>query len=149
MMDFWTRNNCNFLAEGRLISRIVACYPIETACPTCGWNPITQAGLKSDCKTCEGKGKLTAWQKYQLHARVTWAAMFQFSFIAPTPGIEQGDCVLTISKDDKSVIDKVMVAERAYLIVDDKTLRPTSFSILNAPKVGEEYQVVCNTFSVT
>jgi hypothetical protein len=151
MMDFWTHANSDFLASERMagdLKRITAHYPRMTPCTAsgCGWNSFTHSAIKSDCIICEGKGQIVTWQRYPMRARVSWAGMMQLTFVAPTPGIEQGDVVLTIAAMDKPLIDTVMASEEAYLEVDDKVVRPSAIQLIEVPHVGQEYQIVCTTF---
>jgi len=152
MMDFWTRANANTLTSERHAddrSRVAVQMPTETNCPAadCGWDDFQQSAKKADCLTCGGVGKLITWQTYYLRARVSWTALMQLTFLAPTPGVEQGDVLLTIAQQDLYLVELVQKTARAYLIVDAKTVRPVSVSKLDVPHIGEEYQCVCNSFT--
>ncbi len=153
MIQFWTRGNSAHLRDTRNADRprVAARYPTETDCTAtgCGFDDFTGSARKLDCLVCEGTGKITTWQTWQFRARVNWPGMTQFSFFAPTPGVELGDVVLTIAANDKDLMEKVQSTERAYLIVDGKNVRPSQIQKLDVPQIGEEYQVVCHLYITT
>ena len=151
-LKHWTRGNAGKLASARQEApRIMARYPREADCTGtgCGWDEYTQSGKRIDCPVCRGKGKVTTWQTWYFRARVNWPGLIQFSFAAPSPGVDLGDVTLTISPSDEPLLQQVKAAERAYLIVEEKTVRPTVIQKLDIPQIGEEYSVVCHLHTVT
>ncbi|CAG0947024.1 hypothetical protein ANRL1_03570 [Anaerolineae bacterium] len=150
MLNYWNAMNQVEIAKTRLIgSRLRAHYPNETNCTAtdCGWDEFTQSAKNTGCLTCHGKGKVSHWQTYYFRARVQWHGAVQLSFVAPTSGIEKGDLTLAVATQDKELMERVLVSDRAYITVEDKTVRPTVIQRLDVPTVGEEYQVVCNLYN--
>ncbi len=151
MTQYWTRAGASHLRDTRNADRprVAARYPTETDCtaPGCGFDDFTASAKKMDCAVCHGTGNVATWQTWLFRARVVWPGATQFSFFAPTPGVELGDVLLVIAMADVPLMERVLNAERAYLTVDGKTVRPTALQKIDAPQIGEEYQVVCHLYN--
>ncbi len=153
MTAYWTRGNSSHLRETRNADRprVTARYPTETDCtaPGCGFDEFTASAKRMDCPVCKGTGKVATWQTWMFRARVIWPGATQFSFFAPTPGVEVGDVLLVIATADVPLMERILNTEHAYLAVDGKTVRPTTIQKMDAPQIGEEYQIVCHLYSAT
>jgi hypothetical protein len=148
MLDFWNATSKTKFEDYRLIGlpdRVVVHYATETNCTAtgCGFDEFSQSGIKADCLTCEGVGKIITWKKQNLRARVYWANA-KLNYFAPTPGVEIGDCVLTVTKHDLPVIQEAMQNERSYIEVDDFKVKPTKVSSNVLPGIEGGYFVNCN-----
>jgi hypothetical protein len=152
MLSHWTRNNNQFLSTSRTtdLPRVTIHLPVETECTAlgCGWDAFGQSAKLTGCSVCEGKGKVTTWQVAYMRARITWASAIQFNFFSPTPGVNIGDVMLTISPYDKATMERVVNTARAYLQIDDQIVRPSGvLQKLDVPNIGEEYQIGCNLYN--
>ena len=149
-LKHWTRHNAHQIEVSRQDApRLIARYPKEINCtaPGCGWDEFAQSGKRMDCPACHGQGKITTWQGWYFRARVNWPGMIQFSFAAPSPGVDLGDVVLTIGAHDEPLLQTIKGAARAYIVVDNQTVRPTTIQKLDVPQIGEEYSVVCHLYT--
>lgn len=150
MLDFYTRNNQTTLDNWRLAGtpRIVAYLASESDCtnPLCGWDEFTQSGKLMDCAVCGGDGKIITFQEHTFRARVVWGAA-DLRYMQPTPGVEIGDVYLGIVRGDNWLITKLLESQRSYLVVDGKTVRPTSVNPSVVPNVGEGYLVSCKLYT--
>ena len=149
MLDFWNQTSQQDI-EGQYSSeRVVALVPTETNCTyaTCGWDAVTGSGKLLGCPTCGGLGKTFAWVTYKVPCRLVWAGMMQFSYYQPSPGVEMGDCLVTTNKDYAYILEKVLNNPRAYLVADQKNIRPKTMHESTIGSMTKEYEFVCNTFT--
>lgn len=126
-------------------NRVVVHYAEETDCTAtgCGFDSFTQSAKKIDCPTCKGTGKIITWKKQALRARVVWANA-GLRYLFPVPGVEIGDCVLTVTKHDIHIVEETMQNERSYIVVDELKVKPTNITPNVLPGIDGGYFVNCN-----
>jgi len=147
MLSFWTADQAREFNEYRYTDVVYARIRIETNCPTCGWDAVSQSATRLDCPTCHGEGKLVTWVKYSLNARLMWSGLINFAYPFPSSGVEMDDCVITVPYEFVPVMDAVMNNERSYLQAGNKIVRPVSQHEHHIPGIVREYFYVCKLFS--
>jgi len=147
ILTHWTAEQSKGFDEYRTTEAVYARIPTETNCPTCGWDVLSQSAINMGCATCHGIGKITTWVAYAVNCRLMWTSTLKFAYPFPASGVELGDCVITVPQEFVAVMDLVMNNERAYVVANDKTVRPTSLHVQNVQGIVTEYEYVCNIFS--
>lgn len=105
--------------------QVTVCIPAQTECPDCGWDEFTQSGKDVACTTCDGEGKVTTWQKSRVSVRVMWVDEAAPRFGLVTSG-DIGDVWLSAMTVFKSLFEEVEETDHAYILVDNKTVKPIS-----------------------
>lgn len=151
MLDFFTGMNQSHFENWRLNGapgRVLCYLPTETECPntSCGWDSFSQSGKLLGCPVCGGRGKVSTWDTHTLRARVVWGGA-DLRYFQPAPGVEIGDVYLTVVRGDDDLVNQVIANQRAYMIVDGKTVRPSNTSPSVIPNVGEGTLVTCNIYT--
>lgn len=153
-MDYWNARNAANLEQYRLVDlpgRVTLVTPVETDCPYpgCGWDAFNQAGVLADCPVCHGVGKVFTELKDELRAVVSWTTI-RFEFVRPAPGVDLGDVTLGIRDYDRARVEAIQSSERAYFIVDGRTVRPSAINSSDIPGVLHGgYLVNCKLYTPT
>ena len=111
--------------ESTFTKQVAVCIPSQTDCPVCGWDEFTQSGKDVACTTCNGTGKVTNWRKSRVSARVMWVDEAAPRFGIVTSG-DIGDVWLSVATVFKDLLETVEETDGAYILVDGKTVKPTS-----------------------
>jgi hypothetical protein len=112
-------------------------YPrVQTACPACGFDELSQSSLDPDCPTCGGTGRVTQWSTYTSYPRIAWPKLTDF-IVGLAGGIEVGDVLLYIGLEEKTLYEQhthqgyVMLDGERYVI---KNMQPAG--------VGQTHELV-------
>jgi hypothetical protein len=149
VINYWNATSQQDLESKYSSERVFALIPTEVNCtnPNCGWDEVTQSGKLLGCTICGGLGKTFQWKTFALPCRLVWAGMMQFSYYQPSPGVEMGDCIVTTNQDFKDIVLNVLNTPRAYLVADQKNIRPKTMHESTIGSMTKEYEFVCNTFT--
>lgn len=113
------------------IARITAHVPSRVDCaePGCGPDPVFGGAKDASCSVCGGSGYVTTWVVSYLSAsRIMWvdAARARFTRSGIVVTGEIGDVQMQCQLKDESLLGKVKANPSAYLLVDNKRVRPES-----------------------
>lgn len=149
MLDYFNASAQADFTKVYTDNRVVARIPTEVNCTYtgCGWDPVSGSGKLLGCPTCHGKGKTQTWITYAINCRLQWTDMIKLSYPNATTGVELGDCVIAVAWDNTDVLDSVMMSERAYLQMDNRTVRPTTKQETRVGELVREIEYVCKSYN--
>jgi len=116
------------------IGRNVDFYTVASSyeCPTCGYNPVTEAALDPLCITCSGFGIIEELEATQVLAHVTWGGMDNLGWV--TGGqLFQGDCRIQI---EYTVSNNNLVDNARFIIVDGKEMKVDDKRYRGVPSIN-------------
>jgi len=115
------------IGAGYRRSGVTLHFPTETECTEsgCGNDPFTESKKKIDCVVCNEHGYVVTWNVQTIYCRVRWIDPLRYS-VQIAAGIELGDVLLHIRKNDYETVKRVLDDPNAYIIVDGQKVRPTT-----------------------
>ena len=97
--------------------------------PDCHWDERYQASSNPTCSICGGKYWIYSTTSYTRKALIHWVTGLELKELE-MGGVKVGDCTLTFSSKDKSLLN-TLLTEKGYLFLDKKKLSPKSVTIDN------------------
>jgi hypothetical protein len=148
-LSFWTQQQAQGFDEYRHTHVVYARIPTKTDCVAsgCGWDELSQSAVNPACLVCGGVGKTLTWVNYNINCRLMWTNQIKFAYPYPTTGTEMGDCVIVVPYEFVGVMDAVMSNELAYIVANDKNVKPKSKQEQYIPGIIREYEYVANLYS--
>lgn len=105
---------------------------IESLCPTCTLDPISNTSTNAFCPTCSGVGYIYTTSGYTVMAHITWGGS-ELPNWQSAGYIFDGDCRIQIKYTPEAVL---AIKNSDYIVVDDKRLTVKKKILRGVPNIN-------------
>ena len=127
-----TRDTVNAIRDaiGRNVTFVVT---MESDCPTCVLDPVTNTSTDSFCPTCSGYGYIRTQSGYTVNAHITWGGADILNW--QTAGqLFDGDCRIQVEHIPATVT--VLNLKPSYVLVDGKKMSIRKKILRGVPSIN-------------
>lgn len=117
-------------AIGRNVTFVVT---MESDCPTCTIDPVTNTSTDSFCPTCSGYGYLHTTSGYTVNAHVTWGPADMLNWQSAGQ-LFDGDCRIQVEYIPATVT--VLNLKPSYVLVDGKKMSIRKKILRGVPSIN-------------